>query len=338
MNEQVFYERRKDDWQRLTVLTDKAEFNPAQLKPDDLREFVRLYRRVSTDLSVVRTKSTNLALIEFLNSLLGRSYGVLYRAPRKSIFSSIADAIALAAQTVRRRKMFVLVSAALFFGAWFGTLGVLSVRPDLKTFLIPEQMQSSFDQWRSGKFPERESSQSLAATGFYMSNNPKAAIFTGAVGAGTFGLASLFMVLTNGALIGALSHEVLPVGKLGFLLSSIFPHGVPELSGLIISGSSGLLLGYALINPGRKRRGEALREVGRDAVTLLAISVTLMFIAAPIEGFFSFNPTVPGWVKVIVGTVSLTAWLLFWTQYAPEPKPADPKSREPKPSEIRSSR
>ena len=148
-----------------------------------------------------------------------------------------------------------------------------------------------------------------------MSNNPRAAILTGAIGAGTFGVGSVFMVILNGGLIGALSHEVLPVGKLGFLLSSIFPHGVPELSGLIISGSSGLLLGYALINPGRRRRGDALKEVGPDAVTLLATSVALMFVAAPIEGFFSFNPLVPQWVKVVVGSVSLVAWLTFWSQF-----------------------
>lgn len=318
MNEQGFYERRRQDWDRLCVLTDQAEFNPAQLNPNDLKEFVRLYRKVSTDLALVRTQSTNVALVDFLNSLVGRSYGILYRAPRKSLFSSLAGAVAVAAQTVRRRKMFVLVSATLFFGSWFGMFGLLSVRPDLREFLVPDQMKSSFDQWKSGNFPSRGSSESFASTGFYMSNNPRAAILTGAIGAGTFGVGSVFMVLTNGALIGTLSSEVLPVGKLGFLLSSIFPHGVPELSGLIISGSSGLLLGYALINPGRRRRGDALREVGPDAVTLLAISVTLMFIAAPIEGFFSFNPLVPGWVKVVVGSVSLTAWLIFWSQYAQE--------------------
>ncbi len=40
-----------------------------------------------------------------------------------------------------------------------------------------------------------------------------------------------------------------------------------------------------------------------------------MFIAAPIEGFFSFNPTVPGWLKVIVASISALAWALFWIGY-----------------------
>jgi uncharacterized membrane protein SpoIIM required for sporulation len=103
------------------------------------------------------------------------------------------------------------------------------------------------------------------------------------------------------------------VGNLDFLVSSIIPHGVPEISGLWISCSAGLLLGWALINPGRRSRGEALKAVGKDAIVLLAISVVLMFIAAPIEGFFSFNPRIPGAVKVTVAVLEAIGWLAFWS-------------------------
>ena len=74
-------------------------------------------------------------------------------------------------------------------------------------------------------------------------------------------------------------------------------------------------MGWALINPGRRKRGEALRDAGKDAVTLLGTGVLLMFIAAPIEGFFSFNPTIPSSVKVAVIVVELVFWGLFWTGF-----------------------
>ena len=77
----------------------------------------------------------------------------------------------------------------------------------------------------------------------------------------------------------------------------------------------GLLFGWALIFPGRFSRGDSLREVGPDALTLLATSVILMFIAAPIEGFFSFNPNIPDWVKASVGGVEVVIWALFWSQF-----------------------
>jgi len=112
-----------------------------------------------------------------------------------------------------------------------------------------------------------------------------------------------------------LAHEMAPVGKLGFLISSIAPHGVPELSGIIVAGSAGLLLGYSLINPGRRRRSDSLKAVGKDAIVLLATSVMLMFIAAPIEAFFSFQPMVPQWVKAVVAIISVCAWAMLWIFY-----------------------
>jgi uncharacterized membrane protein SpoIIM required for sporulation len=315
MNEQGFVDRRISEWQRLTELCDRAEGSPSRLSAAEMREFVRLYRRVSTDLSIARTRSTNLSLAEYLNGLAGRAYGILYRAPRKPFWKSIGASVMLAAQTFRRRLVFVLISAAIFVGAGVFAFVALNAVPETRDYFIPAGFESAFDHWKSGRHQPREGGMDFAATGFYASNNPRAAIITGAIGAGTFGFGSIWLLWTNGALIGTLSHEVAPLGHLDFLYSSILPHGVPELSGIILAGAAGLLFGWALINPGRRSRGDALRAVSRDGVTLLATSVVLMFIAAPIEGFFSFNPLVPGWAKMMFATVEAIAWAVFWTSY-----------------------
>jgi len=195
--------------------------------------------------------------------------------------------------------------------------------PEVKDTVIPPAMDKLFDSWRSGKFEQHTGSESGMMAGFYASNNPRTSIITGAVGAGSFGVFSVYLLFNNGAILGALAHEMVKVGKLGFLISSIAPHGVPELSGIIVAGSTGLLLGYAVINPGRRRRSDALKAVGKDAIVLLATSVVLMFIAAPIEGFFSFQPTIPQWLKGTVAIVSLCVWGAFWVCFAriPEPLP-----------------
>lgn len=320
MNEQSFVDRREVDWKRLSALCDLADASLTRLKPEELREFVRLYRRVSTDLASARTKSTNVPLISYLNDLTGRAYGVLYRAPRKPFLAGLLATIALSAQTVRRNRWFVFASAFLTFGMAFFTYGLLNWAPATRDVIIPPGEQSLFDEWKKGHFPEPSGSQSGMATAFYAQHNPTVAIITGAVGAGTFGVMSVVFLLQNGMMLGALSHEVAPVGKLGFLLSSISPHGVPELSGAIVSGSAGLLLAFALINPGRRKRGAALKAVGKDAIVLLATSVVLMFIAAPIEGFFSFRPSVPQGAKIAVACISAVAWACFWIWFGREPE------------------
>ncbi|MBC8066508.1 MAG: stage II sporulation protein M [Chlorobia bacterium] len=316
MNEVAFVDKREPDWKRLTFLCDRADATIKSLKPEELHEFVRLYRRVSGDLALVRTKSTNLQLIDFLNDLAGRAYATLYRAPRKPFFKAISDAIALSAQTMRRCRYFLLVSAVLFFGSGLLSFFLMQNMPQTRDFFVPEQARELVDGWKDGKFEQRGGEQSLGMTAFYATNNPMVSIMTGATAASTFGLMTANILYQNGALLGALSYEMNTVGKLGFLLASVMPHGVPELSGIVVAGAAGFVMGWALINPGRRKRGEALKDAGRDAITLLCTSAVLMFIAAPIEGFFSFNPAVPSFVKVIVIAVEIVFWSFFWSGFA----------------------
>lgn len=315
MNEGKFVAKRSSDWARLNALTDRAEHSLNTLSMEELTEFVRLYRRAAGDLARARTRFVSAGVLDYLNATVGRAYGALYRAPRKGILHALGEGLFLAASAVRRRAPFVLFSTALFFGSGLFAFILLKTYPGARDFFVPDGFAESFKGWTEGTFEKRSGSENLAMTGFYASNNPKAAVMTGAAGAASFGLLSVWNIFTNGALIGVLSHEVALKNRLDYLWSSIAPHGVPEISGLVISGSAGLLLGWALLNPGRESRGESLRRAGPDAIVLLATGVLLMFVAAPIEAFFSFNPLVPGWVKTIVAVVTLGLWLTFWTRY-----------------------
>lgn len=318
MNELIFVERRRADWDRLAWLCARAENSPSMLTPAELDEFVKKYRAASGDLAWIRTRSTNTELIYSLNVLVGRAYSQLYRPRPNPIGKAISLAIATAAQTVRRCKVFVFLSAILFFGSGVFSYFTMSNVKEAQEFFIPEQFKESFDQWKTGKHGERNLDDSVMMTAFYATNNPLVAIMTASIGVATMGIGSAYFVYNNGAVLGALVHEVAPHGQVGHVLTSIFPHGVPELSGAIIAGAAGFVMGWALINPGRRRRGEALRNAGKDAITLLIVAFCLMVIAAPIEGFFSFNPRIPVALKVAVGIVEVIAWGLFWTFYARE--------------------
>lgn len=303
------------NWQRLTALTDIAERSPASMGKEDLDEFLKLYRMASADLAQVRTQSSNEGLTIFLNDVVARAYGALYIRRRSPILRTLIESIAIAAQTVRKRFAFVAFSAFLFFGSWIFTYGVFKVRPDVKHLVATPGTEMVEQNWTSGQHEERSSDVDLSAWGMYASNNPRVAIIAGAVAVSTFGVGTSVLLIQNGFLIGDLMYAMDEVGKAGFLLGSILPHGVPELSGIILSGSAGFVLGWALIAPGRKKRGDALREAGRDAMILMLTSVAMMFIAAPIEAFFSFNPRVPMPLKVTVIGIELVAWTLFWSGY-----------------------
>ena len=188
--------------------------------------------------------------------------------------------------------------------------------PEARDQLIPGDYRETFEGWKQGKFDERNAVVSAGMTGAYAINNPLVAARSGAMAAATFGVGTAEQLFDNGVILGTLAHEMAGVGRLSFLLTSISPHGVPEISGLIIASAAGYVMGWALINPGRRKRGEALRIAGKDAIVLLTTGVILMFIAAPIEGFFSFNPHIQQPVKGVVAVIELIFWGVFWTGYA----------------------
>jgi len=327
MNEVAFVKKRESDWQRLTQLCDAAEVSLARLRPEEFHEFIRLYRRASSDLASARTGSNNIQLINFLNDVVARAYGILYRSPRRSLWRSIVDGLELAAQTVRKCRIFVLASVLLVAGSAFFAFLMLDWQPQTREVFVPAELEPTLEQWQTGKFDERTASESTMMTGFYMSHNPLVAVVGGAIAASTFGIGTAWDLYENGSMLGTFAHEMRPKGLVGYFFVSISPHGVTELSGAIISGSAGLLMGYVLINPGRRRRGEALKAAGRDALVLLTTGTLMMFMAAPIEGFFSFNPNVPTAAKIAFAVGSATAWGLFWcffgkkapAQVAPNP-------------------
>lgn len=315
MNETEFFERRESAWQQLAQACDRAESSPQHLNNHDLEQFVRLYREVSGDLARVQAEGTNQDLEGFLNQLVGRAYGILYRRRRQRVGPTVLRAIATAAQTVRRRAGFIAVAVAFFLaGTTFGA-AVLGLRPDLRVYLVPPGMEPVFESWRTGQHDPKTGSDSLGMMGFYASNNPRVAITAASVAAGTFGVGTAYILWSNGVLLGSLGQDVARVGHLDHLLVSIGPHGASELTGIMISGASGLLLGAALVFPGRRTRGQALRENGRDALTLMVLAAVMMFIAAPFEAFFSFNPEVPDGAKAVVTVLVFGAWIAFFTSY-----------------------
>lgn len=330
INEIEFFEKREPAWRRLNQLCAKADVAPTQLSGTEIREIFKLYRDAGRDLALARSKSQNLELINFLNDLVSRAYAILYRRKRGNLASGIRTMLVVAAQTFRRRLAFVAVSAALFFGSGVFGLLALQAKPELRSVLIRPEMEPNFEQWKTGVQDEKTFDEGAAGTAFYMSNNPMVSVQAAGIAGATFGLGTAYVLFNNGLLIGALTHELMPVNRVGYLFIRILPHGVPELSGIIVSGAAGLLMGYGLLFPGRRSRWDSLRSVGKDAATLVCTAVVLMYIAAPIEGYFSFNGAVPDIAKMVFTAVSLVAWTTFWAGFGRnEPDPMASSSLAP---------
>ena len=68
-------------------------------------------------------------------------------------------------------------------------------------------------------------------------------------------------------------------------------HGVLELSCIVVSGAAGLRLGWAIIDPGNRTRGEALREEARAAIEIVLGTAPWLVVAGLVEGFLTPSGT-----------------------------------------------
>lgn len=321
MNEGFLVRKRSADWNRLRFLCEKAEANLRALDASEVLELIELYRRTAADYAWARSESTNLDLVAALNALVGRAYGVVYRTPWPGFRASLNEALRAAARTVRRRLGEIALSAAIMFTALVFTVAVMAARPDLKS-LVLDPDDPNLQAWKRGTFEPRAGEEAVLATSFYASNNPRVTITAAALAAGTFGVGTFAVLWANGSLLGAYCHELAREGLLGHFLISIAPHGATELTGAVLSGAAGLRLAAAMIAPGRRRRIDALRDAGADAFTLLSLAIVMMLLAAPIEGFFSFDPRIPDAAKLSVAALSFGAWLAFFSLVGREPASA----------------
>jgi len=319
-NEEKFIQDNRGNWRRLGELCDMLSQGAKNMPTADLKEFVRLYRLASRDLATLRTQSQNLLQIQELNDLVGRAYALLYREPKRNLISAAIDGLQYTARAFRRQFVFILAAFIITLGSAFFAAGLTATQPHLRDVIVGAGAEPMIDQWtqKGMEDPVEDSSTALSGTmmtAFYASNNPRVSVIAGAIGAGTLGTGSVYLLYANGTILGVLGLEMAKVGRLDYLLSSIAPHGVPELSGIFVAGGTGLRLGWALFFPGRFSRSESLRRVGRDALALLVASVWLCLIAAPIEGYFSFSDVIPQQLKVIVAVIEIIFWAIFWSTF-----------------------
>ena len=153
---------------------------------------------------------------------------------------------------------------------------------------------------------KRDSGDAWVKFGFYIMNNIGIAFQTFASGL-LLGLGSLFFLLFNGLMIGAVAGHLTQIGYGQTFWSFVIGHGAFELTAIALAGAAGLKLGWALLAPGRLPRGEALRLAAARSVRLVGGVTLLLVLAAFVEAYWSSMTLASASVKYGVGA---GLWLL----------------------------
>lgn len=281
----------KDRWVDLDRLLVRVEkYNISNLSAIELLHIGSLYNEVLSDLGRLRARNAEPEVLNYCNNLALRAYAIVYRTRSMSFRDGLLFFLCDFPELVRKRIHYVVAAAMIFFVA--SLVGYLCIheKSRLIDLVISPAAQSHYREhiakFDPGKPIAAASEAGFGISSFIMTNNIRVSIL--AFASGIFlGIGTIYILINNGLLLGGLAALYTDAGLGTFFWSLILPHGGMELICIFISGAGGLIIGYALINPGSYHRKEWLIKEGDIAVKLLVGTIPMFVLAALIEAYIT---------------------------------------------------
>ena len=302
-----FLLRNRPSWDRLAALLARARGGAGRLTAAELDELVQLYQRVSSHLSYVRTYYRDPGLTARLTGLVA-SAGTLIYGTRPRTLRTMGDFfVTTFPAAVWHARRFVLASAlllllpALAMGVW------LANSPRALEAAGPAAVREAYVEEDFEKYYSSAPAAEFASSVF--TNNVQVAMLAFAGGILFCGLTAYILVI-NGASLGAVAGLFAAVGQQPKFWGLILPHGLLELTAVVIAGASGLRLGWTLIDPGDRRRMDALAEEGRRAAAIVLGLIAAFAVAGVIEAFVTPSG-LPTAARVGTGVLVEAAFLAY---------------------------
>lgn len=285
-------------WGELAQLTKQVNRKPSALSSADVARFIVLYERASSQLSHARGHYDNPELTAELTTLVANANAVLYRrtaSPTSTVRRFFTIFFPAAVWHLRRTigvAALAMFLPAIALGLW---LGSDSASLDA---LAPEATQAAYvDE----EFEDYYSSQPAAEFASSVLLNNIRVSFT-AFGAGILlGVGTLFILALNGANLGVAWAVFIAAGQQSKFFGLIIPHGLLELTAIVVAGAAGMSIGFAILAPGDRHRSAALAEEARRAVVVILGLILVFIVAGLIEGFIT--PGLPAVPRVTIGIV-----------------------------------
>jgi len=295
-----FLDAHKDNWQRLEDLLSMLSGTSLRgLSRMEVREFGELYRRAATDLAIARAETRDPKLINYLNSLVIGAHGKIYRAESEGVglvwkfFSTDLP------RTFRANLRYMLIAFVSYLAfAIFGFAATWS-DTDFTHFVMLSGVTSQIaanDQW----WLSLNDANQVGASQI-LSNNILVTFRVFAMGA-FLGIGAFYDLAFEGARLGSVFAACYklnpPFGNA--LAGFVVGHGVIELSCIFFCGGAGMMIGYAMIDPGDLTRTQALKKKGIEASRIVIGCAFFLVIAGIIEGFLS-PADLPPAIKIATG-------------------------------------
>lgn len=312
MKQGQFESLYRHTWTQLEQLLIALERKNPALSAAELAQFAPLYRKLCHFHALAKERQYSSYLVDKLGDLVVRGHQQLYRRKAPLLEQLLRFLVSDFPRLVRQEQVYFWVASALLYLPALIMYLAVSWQPDLVyTLMAPPQVdnfESMYDPVNRTLGSARESASNWQMFGFYISNNIGVSFRTFASGL-ALGVGSLFFLIYNGLLFGAVAAHMTNVEFSETFFTFVIGHCSFELTAIVISGAAGLKMGYHLLCPGNQSRVAALIDAGRVAIRLIYGVIIMLVIAAFIEAFWSSNNALLPWQKYLVGGV---LWLVVF--------------------------
>ena len=310
-----FLAKKREGWEAFRTLASRMERSGiGALAGAEIPAFAARYREVAADLARAHTYGLDQRVIEYLERVVSAGHNALYRARGKQASQLGRYVMRDFPAAVVQSWAYVLLAFTIFIVPAAIGYAMIRERPALAEEIVSPVMvgraeQAAARQAEGRTYAEADEEDRPVIAAAIMSNNIQVSFFV-FVGGLTCGLLSVWLLFSNGMMLGLGFGLFQNYHALSYLTTFVAPHGVLELTAIFISAGAGFRLAHAIIAPGDRTRRDALVVEGRIAVRMIGAVVTLLAIAGAIEGLFSTSDA-PAAIKYVVSAMTAVFLALY---------------------------
>jgi uncharacterized membrane protein SpoIIM required for sporulation len=299
----AFVLTHRGTWDRLDQLIKKRR----SLTGAEVDELVELYQRVSTHLSMLRSASSDSLMIGRLSSLIARARSAVTgaHAPLSSTFTRFWT-VSFPVVAYRSWRWW-LGTAVAFFAVVVVIAFWVATNPEVQSAV---GTPSDIDQLVNHDVASYYSEHPAAAFALQIWVNNSWVSAQCIAFSVLLGLPIPIVLFQNAANLGLIAGLMFQAGKGDILLGLLVPHGLLELTVVFLSGAAGMRLGWSVISPGDRPRGQVLAEQGRAVVSVAVGLVGVLLVSGLIEALVTPSH-LPTFVRVGIGIIAEVAFLSY---------------------------
>ena len=313
MNLDAFQAERRDRWRDLDELTKRARGQATRLPADQIMLLGDGYRAAVADLAYARRRFPSDPVTRQLEQLVARSRALVYATDtRRGTFRDAVEFLSSGYfKAVAERPVPILIGWALLL--------VPAIAITLFAIGDPEAAKNVFPSLAPIAEPGHRGVQldgvgqhSGFSIGIFVNNIQVS--FLAFAGGLTAGLLTMYTLITNGAILGAVVGLAETGGNLSNSIRLLTAHGVLELSIIVVAAAAGFRIGWAMIAPGHDKRADALVREARRSIQIVLGTMPWFVLAGLVEGFVTGASPLP--IAIAVGVLlGGLYWALVWRGY-----------------------